>query len=197
MQMAGHPCATDDTSLHGKHCYTTSGLMVGRCTPPFATDGADWLQFGKRGVCDHCGAVLNNLCHIVDAEGRKFTVGTGCISYVGDDGIWRAFKSSPQYRDYQKHLREERDRKVVAEWNALMRDEEACKVLAAYTVERWDSRSGKDISESWLTNANYAWGSCGMAGHARYLKAARDILGWPKTRKPNPSPEPEDAPVPF
>jgi hypothetical protein len=60
----------------------------------------------------------------------------------------------------------------VAEWNTLMADEVACAKLSAFTV----SGGYLGVSRPWLEFAKTAWGYCGMAGHARYLKTAKEII---------------------
>jgi len=67
-----------------------------------------------------------------------------------------------------------KDAAVVAEWMALTADPTNQEKLSVPMV-LGDGYYHKE-PEPWLDFALRAWGYCGMAGHARYLKEAKRIL---------------------
>jgi hypothetical protein len=121
--------------------------------------------------CDYCGQGIRYVYWIKGRTGSAFKVGSDCVMRTGDAGLIQSYKNHPSVRAVNRDKAKARDERVIAEWNALIADETACEKLSAHMVP---DRNFKP--EPWLNAAKRAWPWCGMAGHARYLKAAKKII---------------------
>ena len=103
---------TDNLANVGKHAFEVAGLG----TAPFRFTGAsenvitypDGTQQAG-GSCDYCGTGIRLECHVRSADGKNFKVGCNCIAKVGDTGLLKAYKQSPEFRAHQRELKRKRD----------------------------------------------------------------------------------------
>ena len=103
---------TDNPTHVGKHTFELSGCGVA----PFTL--VDVIE--AHGGCAHCGRRLATLCVIQDANGRRFDVGTGCVTRTKDRGLIRAHKNSPQVRAIKRAKAAFKDEKICVEIRAAM-----------------------------------------------------------------------------
>ena len=169
---------TDNTAEVGMHVFERAGLGIApfRCIGMVeetyqACQGAP-VQPG--GCCDYCSNGIRYCYQIRDRNGKTFKVGSDCVARTGDAGLIKSFKNRPEVRAMNRAKAQMRDERTKAAWAALLSDETAKAKLSTFTVSNW-----KGENETWLAFATRAWGYCGAAGRARYLKAAKKLLETP------------------
>lgn len=102
---------TENSEHVGKHAFEIAGLGIA----PFAFVGAsenvitypDGTQQAG-GSCDYCGTGIRLECHVRSADGKLSKVGCNCIEKVGDNGLLKAYKNSPEFRERQRKLKQEK-----------------------------------------------------------------------------------------
>lgn len=103
---------TENAEQVGKHAFEVAGLglapfkFVG-ASENVITHGDGTQQAG--GCCDYCFTGIRTECHVLSADGKRFKVGCNCIAKVGDAGLLKAYKQSPEYRKHQRDLRNARN----------------------------------------------------------------------------------------
>lgn len=167
---------TDNPAEVGLHVFERAGL--GRA--PFKVVGSQELKWQAYpgapmqpgGSCDYCGTGIMYAVAIRSSDGRNFKVGCDCVRKTGDAGLLKQYRNLPAVRAANRAKAAGLDARKAAEWAALVADPENRAKLAAHTVPTWDGTG----TRPWITMAETAWGRCGAAGRARYLKAAKKIL---------------------
>lgn len=99
---------TENPAEVGKHAFELAGLG----TAPFRFVGAsenvitypDGTQKAG-GSCDYCGTGIRTECQVRSADGKLFKVGCNCIEKVGDKGLLKAYKTSPEFRAKQRQIK--------------------------------------------------------------------------------------------
>lgn len=151
-------------ALDGVHCFERRGLgkapfrVVGYGREVFQAipgDPACPLQPGT--CCDYCGQGIMDVAYIEASDGKRFKVGCDCVARVGDAGLVRSIKASPQYRRLQREKRVALDQRKTEEIERLLAQMERADL--AVTAQHIRFR--------------LEW--CGMAGRARILKELREI----------------------
>lgn len=114
---------TDNAAHVGVHAFEIAGLgkapfrftgMLENCiTYP---DGS--TQAG--GTCDYCGTGIRYEFHLLSADGQKSKVGCDCIARSGDEGIKKAYLSSPEFRKNQAAKRQAKAESVRFELDTLL-----------------------------------------------------------------------------
>jgi hypothetical protein len=161
---------TDDWALVGKHAFEAAGLGVA----PFRFVRVDRMHTS----CQFCGTGIMYRFFVRGADGREFFVGSDCINRTGDHGLIQSYKMHPDYRKLLRDKAKAKDDAIIMEWNALLADPKAAAALTAKRVPdpRYWLQRDPDGCRPWLEQAKWAWGGCGAAGRARYLKAAKQIV---------------------
>lgn len=166
---------SDNPAHSGLHCFERAGLGLApfRCVDMItkkyqACQGAP-VQPG--GCCDYCGNGIMFCFVIKSRDGKTFEVGSDCVARTGDAGLIKSYKTLPAVRAANRDKAKAKDDRVIAEWHQITSDETAKAKLSSIMIDAY--RGGK---EPWLTFALRAWGYCGAAGRARYLKAAKKLL---------------------
>ena len=72
------------------------------------------------GCCDYCGTGIIRTCWIKSADGKEFKVGADCVLRVGDAGLLKAFKNSPEVRAANKAKAVAKDKRVTDEIAAIL-----------------------------------------------------------------------------
>lgn len=101
--------------------------------------------------CDYCGTGIMDVAYVESSDGKRFKVGCDCVVKVGDAGLVRAIKNSPEYRKMQ------RDKRVALD--ARKKDE----------IQGLLAKLPQPVADQY----RYRLGWCGMAGRARVLKELR------------------------
>lgn len=120
---------TDDPAMIGLHVFERAGLG----TAPFRFVGMEEKTFQAcpgapvqpGSSCDYCGTGIRYVCHILASDGRRFKVGSDCVAKTGDNGLIRAFKTSPEFRKHQRELARSKAERVNAEMDAILSDPQA------------------------------------------------------------------------
>jgi hypothetical protein len=166
---------TDNTAEIGLHVFERAGL--GKA--PFRCIGVEYKTYQAHpgapvqvgGSCDYCGTGISIHCQIKGADGRVFKVGSDCVAKTGDAGLLKGYKSHPAVRAHAKELRVNADKRVIAEFKALMADPETRAKLATLPAP---------MRYSWQANAlealEGAWAYQGAAGRKRVLKMVKAAL---------------------
>lgn len=166
---------TEIASEVGKHAFELAGLglapfrFVGMsenviCYP----DGSQ--QAG--GTCDYCSTGIRFECRVASADGKSFKVGCNCIAKVGDLGLMKAYKSSPEFRAHQRQLRHAKAVSVTAELKVICAQHEAEFKAQVHPYGFIDRKTG--VAMTYWDYLEYSlWRSCGDAGRASWLKTLR------------------------
>lgn len=150
---------TDNPEQIGQHIFEAAGLG----TAPFAWVGYAYVTFQATpdspvqcgGSCDYCGQGIVNHCYVKSSDGKRFKVGPDCIERVGDRGLMRAYKASPERRKAAREMRHVREKAKLAERTARLdaaeaelkstphsRDWAAAKGMTAWDEYRWWGQNG-------------------------------------------------------
>jgi hypothetical protein len=103
---------TENEAHVGKHAFEVAGLGLAPFRFVGASENVITYPDGTQqagGTCDYCYTGIRLECHVLSADGKKFKVGCNCIEKVGDKGLLRAYKNSPEFRLRQRELRAKRE----------------------------------------------------------------------------------------
>ena len=140
--------------------------------------------------CNHCGRPIKYLCHISDANGQEYIVGTTCVQKTGDRRIGTPMEI--ELRRLQKQMREEKKRaKQEAYWNEIMpsgktrrqeRDERFAEMelLRQKSIEErrriFNEKWGEVMEALAATNGNFAQSVLeGLQNHIEPLGRGKQI----------------------
>lgn len=171
---------TDNPELVGVHTFEAAGLgkapfyIVGFGESVYQAHPDAPRQPGT--CCDYCGTGIMMVCQIQSSDGRRFKVGSNCVDKTGDEGLMKAYKNRPEYRELQRQKAAAKDERVKAEWAALFADPANIEKLNTIV------REGYHGPEGWGAFALRAWGYCGASGRAGYLAQAKKILSGGRTK---------------
>jgi len=167
---------TENPAHVGKHRFTLAGLgeapfrFVGMSenviTYPDGTSKAG-------GCCDYCFTGIRYECQVQSADGKRFKVGCDCIAKVGDEGLLKAYKTSPEVRAHKRALAAAKDAKVVAEIQEIIAANSAAWSAMPHSRGFIDRKTGVALTR--LDELNWHISACGAAGRARNLKWLRRL----------------------
>lgn len=103
---------TENEAHVGKHAFEVAGLGLAPFRFVGASENVITYPDGTQqagGTCDYCGTGIRLECHILSADGKESKVGCNCIEKVGDNGLLKAYKNSPEFRCRQRELRAKRE----------------------------------------------------------------------------------------
>jgi hypothetical protein len=127
------------------------------------------------GTCDYCSTGIRFEFWCESADKKKFKVGCDCISKVGDEGLKKAYKSSPAFRQHQRKLREKKAANVREEVKALMTEENRAKLaLLPHRSGFTDRRTGQPLTA--LDDVTWRIQHSGNAGMVQVLKSIKTYL---------------------
>jgi hypothetical protein len=165
---------TDNASEVGKHKFEVAGLGLA----PFRFVGMseNYITYpdgtGKAGgTCDYCGNGIRFECVVLSRDGKRFKVGSDCIAKVGDEGILRAYKNSPEVRAHKRKLAAAKDAKVSAELVALLAAKEAEYRALPHPYGFINRETGAPLSK-W-DYVQFSLKGCGASGRAAWLKTLK------------------------
>lgn len=164
------PARTDNAAEYGVHLFERAGLGL----PPYEFRGHERRAYQAApdapvqpgGSCSYCGTGIIDCFKLRSRDGHNFIVGSDCIAKAGEDGILRAYKTSPGYRAAQAQKRAAKDAAVRAEIERLMAEKR--ETLSAQMRKRWDGSE-----ESFYSYLLRVLPMCGASGRRSYLKAIR------------------------
>lgn len=161
----------------GKHAFEVAGLGLAPFRFVGLSENVIRYPDGSSkagGTCDYCGTGIASECHILSADGQWHKVGCDCIRKVGDEGLFRAFKTSPEYRKHQRDMRRAKDLATREHLDALIADNAARLAALPHPRGFTDRKTGTALTMmdqiSWMLN------HCGAAGRGRLLKQVKTIL---------------------
>jgi hypothetical protein len=166
---------TDNAANVGKHAFEIAGLGLA----PFKFVGAseNFITYPDgttkaAGTCDYCGTGIRLECRIVSSDKKQSVVGCNCIEKVGDTGILKAYKQSPEFRAHKRKLTQLKDAIVQVEINALLAE------LSPHFASRphpygYVNRSTK-VPLTYLDYVKFGMGMSGIAGRKTWVKFLRN-----------------------
>lgn len=166
---------TEIASEVGRHAFEVAGLGLAPFRFVGITENAITHPDGTQqagGCCDYCSTGIRFECVCVSKDGKRFKVGSNCISKVGDAGLLKAFKSSPEFREHQRKLRAVKANAVTAELKAICSEHEAEFRSQAHPYGFRDGQTGVALTY-WDYLEFSLWRSCGDSGRASWLKTLR------------------------
>jgi len=130
--------------------------------------GGMWTTPG--GTCAYCGHAIVVLCHVVDADGKRFHVGSDCIAKVGDKGMIDTVKRTIARRRTKK--RNEATRRRIERTKELMTRDEVRKELEALGHPmQWR----RDAGDSLLDWCEWMLSHGGMSAGVKVCKIVEKI----------------------
>jgi len=120
------------------------------------------------GTCDYCGTGIRTECVIVSADGKRSKVGCNCISKVGDAGLLRAFKSSPEFRAKQRELAFRKSAIVFSTLQKIIAEKASTLSSMPHPHGFVNRETGDPLS--FLDWVNWMADRCGAKGRASLLK---------------------------
>jgi hypothetical protein len=166
------PIKTDNANLVGTHAFESAGLgkapfrCVGFTRSVYQAHPDAPQQPGSS--CDYCGTGIMDVALIRSVDGKTFKVGCNCVEKVGDQGLIKAYKMTPEYRAFKREQAATRDQKIKTEWPTFV--EANRDALSAVTVDGYYGR------EAWYSLALRTFPRCGASGRARYMASAKRIV---------------------
>lgn len=164
---------TENAALVGKHAFEIAGLGLA----PFRFIGVSeniitYPDGSKKagGSCDYCGTGICTECLVKSSDGRTFKVGCDCINKVGDTGLLKAYKTSPEYRAKQRAIRAKKSAAVLVELKTT---------ISANADKLAKLPHPMGFTDRKLTALDYAkWmlDHCGDAGRRSVLKRLKGML---------------------
>jgi hypothetical protein len=130
--------------------------------------GLDYLT-QPGGSCDLCGHGIVNFCWIVDADGKRFKVGTECVNKTGDAGLKKTVKRA--VAKARTAARKAREAKKIAACARALRSDETRAALAARPHPR------EAMANKGYTLENWADWMMHNAGNKGKLEVARIVAG--------------------
>ena len=165
---------TDTTANIGKHAFEVAGLGLAPFRFIGASENVITFPDGTQkagGSCDYCGTGIRTECVIMSADGKQSKVGCNCIEKVGDTGIMKAYKSSREYRDKQRQIRNKKAAAIFQELTALIQANSDLFSSQPHPYGFTDRKTGVPLtyldSVNWMMNAS---GNKGRAGLLTSLK---------------------------
>lgn len=163
---------TENIAEVGKHAFEVAGLgaapfrFVGMSENAIThPDGT--TQAG--GCCAYCYTGIRFECRVVSADNKSFVVGSNCIAKVGDTGLLKAYKTSPDFRRHQAKLRAVKAKAVFETLSALIASKKEEFAAKPHPYGFVDRVTGTPMT--YLDYINYSFDRCGAAGRAGMLKA--------------------------
>lgn len=168
---------TDIQDHIGKHAFEIAGLGLA----PFRFVGASenlivypdgTTQAG--GSCDYCGTRIALECHVLSADEKRFKVGCNCIAKVGDSGLMKAYKSSPEYRRMMAAKRSAKATAVFNELSTLISANSEKLAAMPHPHGFIDRKTGNALT--FLDQVKWILDHCGASGRAGLLKSLKSKL---------------------
>ena len=98
---------TDDPTMIGKHVWELAGL--GKAPYRYISCEQKLFKCGDTvkpgGTCHYCSTAITFCFTIQSADGKRFIVGSDCVERIGELGLLKQFKSSPEYREAQAQIK--------------------------------------------------------------------------------------------
>lgn len=169
---------TDTQDNVGKHAFELAGLGLAPFRFVGASENVITYPDGTQkagGCCAYCSTGIRLECHVKSADGRFFKVGCNCIEKVGDKGLLKAYKTSPEFRAKQALARRQKSQAVFAQLSDLIAS--SADRLAAMPHPRGfsDRKTGQPLTA--LDNAKWMLSNCGASGRAEFLQSLKKVLG--------------------
>lgn len=162
---------TEITANVGKHAFEVAGLGQGPFRYIGMSENVITYPDGTQkagGSCDYCGTGIRFECVIVSKDGKRSKVGCECIRKVGDAGLLKAYKSSPEFRAHQRKLRAQKASAVRAEIHTILAANRARLETQPHPLGFINRETGAPLT-AW-DDAQWYLSRCGDAGHARFLR---------------------------
>ena len=165
---------TDNAEHVGKHAFELAGLGLAPFRFVGMRENAMALPDGSTkaaGSCDYCGTGIRYEFSILSADGKRSVVGCDCINKVGDAGLMRAYKSSPEFRKLQREKRQAKALSDLEECKALLAQHEKALRAVLFPVQRvyW-LQQGR---ETFWQRAQWLLNNSGAAGRGNLLHGLR------------------------
>lgn len=169
---------TENAALVGKHAFEIAGLGLAPFRFVGASENVITYPDGSQqagGSCDYCGTGIRTECHVKSSDGKAFKVGCNCIDKVGDTGLLKAYKTSPEYRAKQRAVRAGKAMAVFAELKTTISGPAADKLSALpHPMGFTDRKTGCALTA--LDYAKWMLDHCGAAGHRAVLSRIKKML---------------------
>lgn len=169
---------TDNEANVGRHAFEVAGLgvapfrYVGTFRKVFvAHPGAPALPGS---TCDYCGNCIMNECWVADVNGKRFKVGCDCIAKVGDRGLLKAYKSSPEVRKANREAKARLDADKASKAMKLFEEHKSALAELAHPYGLVDRVTGRKLTMA--DYYEYLFNHAGPSRRAGLLKAIPRVL---------------------
>lgn len=168
---------TENLTLVGKHAFEVAGLGLAPFRFVGASENVITYPDGTQkagGSCDYCGTGIRTECHVRSSDGKQFKVGCNCIEKVGDTGLLKAYKTSPEYRAKQRQIRAEKDRAISTELQRLIAERSETLRAMAHPYFYSDRKTGLPLTR--LDYIQFILGCSGASGRKSLLKSLKTFF---------------------
>jgi len=152
---------TDKRELVGKHAFEVAGL--GKAPFKFIGVNENRLKSGQPGgTCGYCWNGILYEYRIVSYDGKVSSVGCNCIEKVGDKGLIKAYKQSPEYRKMVRDSTKRRGQRAKEEIESLLGGAGVKEMLVSFPHPYGIERDGAKLTM--MDYVNFSLHSCGPSG---------------------------------
>lgn len=168
---------TENAALVGKHAFEIAGLGLAPFRFVGASENVITYPDGRQqagGSCDYCGTGIRTECHVKSSDGKTFKVGCNCIDKVGDTGLLKAYKTSPEYRAKQRALRAIKSAAGLAEFKETIAAGADKLAALPHPMGFTDRKTGFPLTA--LDYAKWMLQNCGDASRRSVLNRLKAML---------------------
>lgn len=168
---------TDIAEHAGKHAFEVAGLGKAPFRFVGASDNVITYPDGTQkagGTCDYCSTGIRLECRCVSADGKTFVVGCNCIAKVGDAGLLKAYKQSPEFRAHQRQLRWKAAEAIRVQLSELIAANKERLTAMPHPMGFTDRKTGTPLTA--LEYAEWNFNNCGAKGRKWLIGKLRSML---------------------
>jgi hypothetical protein len=168
---------TDNAALVGIHKFEAAGLGKAPFRFVGLSENAITYPDGTTkagGSCDYCSTGIRHECWVLSADGKRFKVGSNCIEKVGDQGLFQAYKNSPEFRKAKRDKAQAKFAADLAEVHSIIDANKDALLALPHPYGFKDFATGKPLT--YLDQVEWSLGNCGAAGTKSWLKTLKKKL---------------------
>ena len=169
---------TDNPALVGVHAFEKAGL--GQAPFQFLGMHEQWYTpcpgapSKPGGCCAYCGNGILYVFTVKSADGKTFGVGCDCINKIGDAGLIKAYKNSPEFRKAQSDKRAIKAQKDKDAFAVILAEKRDAMAALPHPNGFKNRQTGEPMTL--LDFAEWMFQNCGASGRGQVLRRLQKIL---------------------
>lgn len=125
------------------------------------------------GTCDYCGQAIMHAFYILSKDGKRFKVGCDCVARVGDEGLLRACKNSPEYRKAVREREALKATTIYKELEILIAALEPKLRARPHPLGYVDRKTGEPLTH--FDQVDWLFANSGRSGRKSLLTSLRKL----------------------